>query len=204
MADDSYIRESILDPNAKIVAGFEPIHAEFQGTIERREVIQLIAYVKSLSLQPPVAAGALQPAPDQCRPAKANAGATRREPARPYAKRPQVSQRQRSKAMRTVREQSGTANAEVNYLNVEHGWKSLAVHHGPQADRAAVPVSITLFFFVGGAFAVLMRLNLLTPEGDLRQRTPTTSCSRCTASSWCSSSWSRRFRRCWAISWSRS
>jgi len=50
MADDAYLRESILMPNAKIVAGFEPnIMPNFQGQLSEEQVIQLIAYIKSLS-----------------------------------------------------------------------------------------------------------------------------------------------------------
>ena len=56
IADDAYIRESILDPNAKIVAGFEPnIMPNFKGQITEENVIQLIAYIKSLSPQTPAA-----------------------------------------------------------------------------------------------------------------------------------------------------
>src|SRR3954464_14398919 len=54
MADDAYIRESILDPNAKIAAGFEPnVMPHFKGQISEENVIQLIAYVKSLSPSTP-------------------------------------------------------------------------------------------------------------------------------------------------------
>ena len=49
-------------------------------------------------------------------------------------------------------------------------------------------VSITLMFFVGGIFAVLMRLHLIEPQGALVSPKPTTSSSPCTASSWCFSS----------------
>lgn len=51
-ADESYIRESILNPNAKIVAGFEPIMPTFQGQISEEGVLQLIEYIKSLSAKP--------------------------------------------------------------------------------------------------------------------------------------------------------
>jgi hypothetical protein len=37
----------------------------------------------------------------------------------------------------------------------------------PQADRAALSRGVTFFFFIGGAFAVLIRLELATPAGDL-------------------------------------
>ncbi|MFL6308164.1 MAG: cytochrome c oxidase subunit II [Candidatus Sulfotelmatobacter sp.] len=50
IADDSYIRESILDPNAKVVSGFQPnIMPNFKGQLNEEQVIQLIAFVKSLS-----------------------------------------------------------------------------------------------------------------------------------------------------------
>ena len=47
--DDAYIRESILNPQAKIVAGFQPIMPTFQGLVTEEQLLQLIAYVKSLS-----------------------------------------------------------------------------------------------------------------------------------------------------------
>jgi cytochrome c oxidase subunit 2 len=54
LADDAYIRESILDPNAKIAAGFEPnVMPEFKGQVSEENVIQLIAFIKSLSPQTP-------------------------------------------------------------------------------------------------------------------------------------------------------
>ncbi len=50
IADDAYLRESILDPNAKIVAGFEPnVMPNFKGQVSEENVIQLIGFIKSLS-----------------------------------------------------------------------------------------------------------------------------------------------------------
>ena len=51
-ADEAYIRESILNPNAKIVAGFQPIMPTFQGLVTEEGVLQLIEYVKSLGQRP--------------------------------------------------------------------------------------------------------------------------------------------------------
>jgi cytochrome c oxidase subunit 2 len=48
LADDNYIRESIMVPSAKVVKGFQPIMPPFQGVIAEEQVIQLIAYIKSL------------------------------------------------------------------------------------------------------------------------------------------------------------
>lgn len=51
VADDNYIRESILNPNAKIVSGFQPIMPTFQGVISEEQLLQIIAYIKSMSEQ---------------------------------------------------------------------------------------------------------------------------------------------------------
>lgn len=46
--DENYIRESILDPRAKVVMGFQPVMPTYQGKLKAREVDALIAYMKSL------------------------------------------------------------------------------------------------------------------------------------------------------------
>jgi cytochrome c oxidase subunit 2 len=51
IADDNYIRESILQPNAKIVSGFQPIMPTFQGVVSEEGLIQITEYLKSLSEQ---------------------------------------------------------------------------------------------------------------------------------------------------------
>ena len=57
VADESYIRESIVAPNAKLVAGFQPLMPTFQGLISEEGLLQLVAYVKSLSKAGPSPAG---------------------------------------------------------------------------------------------------------------------------------------------------
>jgi len=47
-ADGDYIRESILDPKAKIVASYEPIMPNFTGLLSEEQIAQLIAYIKSI------------------------------------------------------------------------------------------------------------------------------------------------------------
>jgi cytochrome c oxidase subunit II len=54
VADEAYIRESILQPAAKITAGFQPIMPTFQGLVTEEQLLQLIEYVKSLHAQPQV------------------------------------------------------------------------------------------------------------------------------------------------------
>lgn len=51
-ADDAYIRESILNPAAKVVSGYEPLMPTFQGQVTEENVVQLIAYIKSLAEKP--------------------------------------------------------------------------------------------------------------------------------------------------------
>jgi cytochrome c oxidase subunit 2 len=51
-ADDAYLRESILTPQAKLVQGYGPIMPTFQGQLTEMNVLQLIAYIKTLSEAP--------------------------------------------------------------------------------------------------------------------------------------------------------
>jgi cytochrome c oxidase subunit 2 len=46
-ADEDYLRESILDPNAKIVAGYPGIMPTFKGLVTEEQLLQLIEYIKS-------------------------------------------------------------------------------------------------------------------------------------------------------------
>jgi len=57
-ADDAYIRESILSPQAKIVAGFQPAMPAFKGLVTEEQILALTAYIKSLQSQPVPTTGA--------------------------------------------------------------------------------------------------------------------------------------------------
>ena len=46
--DDTYLRESILNPKAQIVQGYQPIMPTFEGQISEETILQVIAYIKSL------------------------------------------------------------------------------------------------------------------------------------------------------------
>lgn len=46
--DEAYVRESILNPQAHIAAGFENIMPTFQGQLSEEQILQLVAYVRSL------------------------------------------------------------------------------------------------------------------------------------------------------------
>lgn len=47
-ADENYIRESIVNPQARVVTGFAPIMPPYQGQISEEGLLQLIAYIRSL------------------------------------------------------------------------------------------------------------------------------------------------------------
>jgi cytochrome c oxidase subunit 2 len=55
VADDTYLRESILLPAARVVAGYQPVMPTYQGQLGEEDVGALIAYIKSL---PPAAGDA--------------------------------------------------------------------------------------------------------------------------------------------------
>ncbi len=83
IADDAYLRESILQPNAKIVKGFDAnVMPNFQGQLSEENVIQLIAYIKSL------AAPAAAPTTGGSQPAAITVGAAKRPKAAPAASAP--------------------------------------------------------------------------------------------------------------------
>jgi cytochrome c oxidase subunit II len=47
-ADETYVRESILTPQLKLVNGYQPIMPTFQGLVNEEGLLSLIEYVKSL------------------------------------------------------------------------------------------------------------------------------------------------------------
>jgi cytochrome c oxidase subunit 2 len=51
VADDAYLRESVLYPSAKIVEGYRPIMPTYKGQVTEEQLLQLIAYIKSLTPQ---------------------------------------------------------------------------------------------------------------------------------------------------------
>lgn len=48
IADENYIRESILEANAKIVDGYDPVMPSYQGVINDRQIDDIIEYIKTL------------------------------------------------------------------------------------------------------------------------------------------------------------
>ena len=48
VADDRYIRDSILMPKSEVVAGYEPVMPSFKGQISEQDLLKLLAYIKSI------------------------------------------------------------------------------------------------------------------------------------------------------------
>ena len=99
VADESYIRESIVNPQAKTVEGFQQIMPTYQGQLSEEQILQLIAYIRSLGAP---ATGGTTPSAG----GGAQDGATTRDGTAPDAQRsnplapsqPQNQQRQGSPA----------------------------------------------------------------------------------------------------------
>jgi cytochrome c oxidase subunit 2 len=48
-ADERYLRESLLNPNAKVTEGFAPNMPTYQGLVTEEQILQLISYMKTLT-----------------------------------------------------------------------------------------------------------------------------------------------------------
>ncbi len=75
-ADEAYIRESIENPQAKVVTGFSPIMPTFQGQVTPEQLIQIISYIKSLQISNPESGTSTSIAPNPKVETKAPATAT--------------------------------------------------------------------------------------------------------------------------------
>src|SRR5262252_3107715 len=62
---------------------------------------------------------------------------------------------------------TAAAQEREHYLNASYGMKSWLLTKDHKRIGLLYLATITLFFFLGGAFATLIRLELLTPQGDL-------------------------------------
>ncbi len=49
VADEEYIRNSILNPGGQVVEGYQPIMPTFKGQVSEEQLLSLVAYIKSLS-----------------------------------------------------------------------------------------------------------------------------------------------------------
>lgn len=66
-ADVAYLTESMMDPEAKVVAGFQPVMPSFQGRLSAAEVASLVEFIQSLRPERPVPPAAKEPLYEQRR-----------------------------------------------------------------------------------------------------------------------------------------
>ena len=52
LVDDAYLRDRILDPKTNPPAGYDPIMPSFKGEVDDAQILELTAYIRSLSLSP--------------------------------------------------------------------------------------------------------------------------------------------------------
>src|SRR2546427_9930133 len=60
-----------------------------------------------------------------------------------------------------------TADPQTDYLNVDYGVRSWLLTTDHKRIALLYLAALTFMFFLGGVFALLIRLELLTPPGDL-------------------------------------
>jgi cytochrome c oxidase subunit 2 len=71
-ADENYIRQSIVEPMADLVAGYEPVMPTYAGKLKDQEITAIIAYLKSISSH---AGGGPQSSAEPAEPADPDAAA---------------------------------------------------------------------------------------------------------------------------------
>ena len=156
IADEDYLRESIVRPGAKIVMGWENIMPTFQGQVSQEEINELVAFIKSLKKgQTP------RRVDESCR----------RRPGNPPRARTSTPAKENEKAMSTTIQEPVTAppppEVRETYLNVAHGVASWLLTKDHKRIAILYLVTVTVMFFLGGVAISIVRLNLMTPEGGL-------------------------------------
>jgi cytochrome c oxidase subunit 2 len=61
LADETYLRESIVAPQEKIVAGWQPVMPTFRGQVDEEQLAALVAYLRSLGATRTAALAAAPP-----------------------------------------------------------------------------------------------------------------------------------------------
>lgn len=65
VADEAYLRESIMFPTKRVVKGYQPLMPTYQGQIAEEDVLAIISYIKTLAPKETPVAEAVQTAPVQ-------------------------------------------------------------------------------------------------------------------------------------------
>ena len=152
LVNDAYLRDAILNPSQHVTAGYAPIMPTYQGQISEDGLIDLVEYLKTLNTQLP-------------RPADADHIGVR--PGGASGARGGETMSATSTTILNLPDQSTATVPKKNYITAEHGLLSWLLTGDHKRIAMLYLISITFFFFIGGAFAGLIRLELLTPQPDL-------------------------------------
>ncbi len=158
-ADDAYLREAILNPSQHITQGYAPIMPTYQGQISEEGVIALVEYIKNLNsdyrIEQTLNTTDLLPESEGKAPAAKRASLERDGEA------------MSASTIVSLPDQSTARIPKMNFLTKENGLLSWLLTGDHKRIAILYLISITFFFFIGGALAGLIRLELLTPQSDL-------------------------------------
>ena len=185
MVDDAFLRDSILNPTMHVTAGYAPIMPTYQGQVSEEGLIDLVEYIKALHSNDRVqqtlntslvqnsgsasATGqnAVQSSPTRFRhahtPVRCSVQLKRKAGRRPQRRGWSINEHNASAFLT-----SKTATMpKRSYLNNEYGLKSWLLTLDHKRIGILYLFTTTFFFTIGGSAAALIRLNLLTPGGEL-------------------------------------
>ena len=159
-ADDAYLRQAILNPSQHITQGYAPIMPTYQGQVSEEGVIALVEYIKNLDsdyrVQQTLNTTDLLPESE----------GRRRQPGKAPAAQ-KGGQTMSAATIVSLPDQSTARIPKMNFLTKENGLLSWLLTGDHKRIATLYLISITFFFFIGGALAGLIRLELLTPQTDL-------------------------------------
>ncbi len=151
VADETYIRESIVTPGGQDRRGIPADHAHVPGADRRRR---------------DPAADRLHQDPVQAQRGRGDDDALSQQP----GQSPAPPDPKGDTLMSAVASpEPEPIEPRDNYLNAGYGIRSWLLTRDHKRIALLYLASITFFFFLGGVFALLIRLELLTPAGDLVQ-----------------------------------
>ena len=160
--DDAFLRDCILNPSQHVTQGYAPIMPTYQGQISEEGVIDLVEYIKNLNTN-----YRIQQTTDYnnccCRKVEGTSNARPdKSPLRQGMVKPMS-----SSTIVSLPDQSTATLPKMNFMTKENGLLSWLLTGDHKRIAILYLISITFFFFIGGALAGLIRLELLTPQSDL-------------------------------------
>ena len=152
LVNEAYLRDAILNPSQHVTAGYAPIMPTYQGQVSEDGLIDLVEYIKNLQ--------------SNYRVQQTLTTSQSNQAARSRARNGEAMSATSSNDRQSSRPETAML-PKRNYLNNEHGLLSWLLTGDHKRIAILYLISITFFFFIGGAFAGLIRLELLTPQPDL-------------------------------------